>query len=262
MEVHHHAHHSTSPGQRKKWTHYVWEFLMLFLAVFCGFIAENTREHIVEHKKAKAYARSLLKDLQNDTADIVKAERFENRTVAMIDSLISLTNDQSIVNKWGHVYYYLRFALWQYSIDWNKATLNQPISSGNLRYFTNYDLVNLISEYNTNSNTITDREQGIEANRMRAIALRDQILNVSISKQFFVLTMGDLLQGKHSATIDSLKNQDLPVQDKDPKLLNNLMNALLATEISRQTLKRNLYPLATKIANEIMELLQKEYHLE
>ena len=32
MEVHAHAHTA-----RKKWTHYLWEFLMLFLAVFCGF---------------------------------------------------------------------------------------------------------------------------------------------------------------------------------------------------------------------------------
>jgi hypothetical protein len=36
MEVHHHAHTA-----RKKWTHYFWEFLMLFVAVFCGFLAEN-----------------------------------------------------------------------------------------------------------------------------------------------------------------------------------------------------------------------------
>ena len=35
MEVHHHSHTS-----RKKWMHYFWEFLMLFLAVFCGFLAE------------------------------------------------------------------------------------------------------------------------------------------------------------------------------------------------------------------------------
>lgn len=257
MEVHHHA---NTP--RKKWNHYLWEFLMLFLAVFCGFIAENAREHMVEHKKAKAYARSLLKDLQNDTADIINAERFENRTVAMIDSLISLTNDQSTVNKWGQVYYYVRFALWQYSIDWNKATLNQLISSGNLRYFTNYDLIKLIGEYNTTSNTIIDREQSVEAIRMRAIAIRDQLLKVSICKQFFGLTMEDLLQGKSSATIDSLRNQDLPLQNKDPNLLNSLMNALLSTEISRQSLKKHLYPLAAKKATEIMELLQKEYHLK
>ena len=35
MEVHQHTH-----TPRKKWTHYFWEFLMLFLAVFCGFLAE------------------------------------------------------------------------------------------------------------------------------------------------------------------------------------------------------------------------------
>ncbi len=38
MEVHAHTHtaaESVSLRGRKKWTHYFWEFLMLFLAVFC-----------------------------------------------------------------------------------------------------------------------------------------------------------------------------------------------------------------------------------
>ena len=33
MEVHAHTHTA-----RKKWTHYLWEFLMLFLSVFGGFL--------------------------------------------------------------------------------------------------------------------------------------------------------------------------------------------------------------------------------
>ena len=41
MEVHHHAH-----TPRKKWTHYFWEFFMLFLAVNCGFFVENQRDII------------------------------------------------------------------------------------------------------------------------------------------------------------------------------------------------------------------------
>ena len=32
---------------------------MLFLAVFCGFLAENQREQLVEKKRAKEYARSI-----------------------------------------------------------------------------------------------------------------------------------------------------------------------------------------------------------
>src|SRR5687768_10481992 len=45
MEVHHHphVHHST------KWKSYLYEFLMLFLAVTAGFFVENQREHYIEH---------------------------------------------------------------------------------------------------------------------------------------------------------------------------------------------------------------------
>ena len=40
MEVHHHAHDPAEPHHKKNWKSYFWEFLMLFLAVFCGFLAE------------------------------------------------------------------------------------------------------------------------------------------------------------------------------------------------------------------------------
>lgn len=62
MEVHHHAH-----TPRKKWTHYLWEFLMLFLAVYCGFLAENLREHKVEKQRGRQYIRSFYQDLKTDT---------------------------------------------------------------------------------------------------------------------------------------------------------------------------------------------------
>ena len=61
MEVHAHAHTA-----RKKWTHYFWEFLMLFLAVFCGFLAENQREHYVENQREKKFARRLLSDIREE----------------------------------------------------------------------------------------------------------------------------------------------------------------------------------------------------
>jgi hypothetical protein len=61
MEIHAHTH-----TERKKWTHYLWEFLMLFLAVFCGFLAENQREHMVEHQREKEFIKSLIVDIQND----------------------------------------------------------------------------------------------------------------------------------------------------------------------------------------------------
>ena len=61
MEVHAHTHTA-----RKKWIHYFWEFLMLFLAVSLGFYAENTREGILHKKEVKSQLNSMLSDLQSD----------------------------------------------------------------------------------------------------------------------------------------------------------------------------------------------------
>src|ERR1043166_2272440 len=61
MEIHRH-----SDRTPRKWTHYLWEFLMLFLAVFCGFLAESLRENINNHEKEKEYLASLVAELRYD----------------------------------------------------------------------------------------------------------------------------------------------------------------------------------------------------
>jgi len=71
MEVHAHT-HPASGGTRRKWTHYFWEFLMLFLAVFCGFLAEYQLEHKIEKDKAEQYIISFYEDLKTDTAEFAR----------------------------------------------------------------------------------------------------------------------------------------------------------------------------------------------
>ena len=102
MEVHHHAH-----TPRKKWTHYFWEFLMLFLAVSLGFLVENQREHYVEHKRAKVYARLLVDDLSADIAELNKAAKVLNKIIIAGDSLALLLNTAEIRKiPGGKLYYY------------------------------------------------------------------------------------------------------------------------------------------------------------
>jgi hypothetical protein len=43
---------------------------MLFLAVFCGFLAEYKLEHVIELQREEKYAVSLLEDLKKDSADL------------------------------------------------------------------------------------------------------------------------------------------------------------------------------------------------
>jgi hypothetical protein len=66
MEVHQHAHHEG----KKNLKSYFREFLILFLAVTPGFRVGNQREHYIERLRAKEFSKTLVKDLQNDTAAI------------------------------------------------------------------------------------------------------------------------------------------------------------------------------------------------
>src|SRR5688572_13817320 len=90
MEVHHHAHPDNYRDKRKKWTHYFWEFLMLFLAVFCGFLAEYQLEHVIEHNRAKEYAASMANDLAADTSELKGYIRYMNYAANNVDTLLNL----------------------------------------------------------------------------------------------------------------------------------------------------------------------------
>ncbi len=74
METHgNHLHHAPGGG----WKHYMFEFVMLFLAVFCGFLAENFREHQVEKERGRQYLKSFYEDLKTDTAIIASHVAYE-----------------------------------------------------------------------------------------------------------------------------------------------------------------------------------------
>jgi hypothetical protein len=93
MEVHSHSHTA-----RKKWTHYFWEFLMLFLAVFCGFLAEYQLEHLIENQREKKYIKSFIEDLKADTMKINQVLQASIEQQKGFDSLMGVLKEPGFVN--------------------------------------------------------------------------------------------------------------------------------------------------------------------
>ena len=58
-------------SSRKQVYHYLFEFLMLFLAVTAGFFADNLREANVEHHRELKYMHTLAEDLKGDINEII-----------------------------------------------------------------------------------------------------------------------------------------------------------------------------------------------
>src|SRR3954468_11291997 len=130
METHaHHLH--KAPG--KKWTHYLFEFLMLFLAVFTGFLAENFREHIVERTRAHQFLQSMLLDVKTNIINLDSLIKEDHEIIDNHDSLahwlleVSATIDRAAFSK-------QMGSVWIRNFLVRKETYEQMKSSGSLRY--------------------------------------------------------------------------------------------------------------------------------
>jgi hypothetical protein len=62
---------------------------MLFLAVFCGFLTENFREHQIEKDRAKQYIISLYEDLKSDTTRIDQLIAYDDKKMAALSNMYS-----------------------------------------------------------------------------------------------------------------------------------------------------------------------------
>jgi len=142
MEVHAHTH-----TEKKKWTHYLWEFLMLFLAVFCGFVAENFREHQVEHQRAEKYVQSLIQDLETDTAHLEIYINIRKEKRIMMDSLLMLLSTGKHKQFGNEAYFFARHVFNGPPFVSTDGTMQQLKNAGNLRLIKKENIINNILGY-------------------------------------------------------------------------------------------------------------------
>ena len=141
MEVHAHTHTA-----RKKWTHYFWEFFMLFLAVSLGFYAENTREVILHKKEVKTQLNSMLSDLQSDITLFDSVTVRNSHGAQMADSLVKLLH--SDITNTTEIYFAARTVTANLGYYYtNSKSFEQLKMAGLLRYIKNKELLDSIGTY-------------------------------------------------------------------------------------------------------------------
>jgi hypothetical protein len=246
MEVHHHSHTHDSHKGRKKWTHYFWEFMMLFLAVFCGFLAENFREHKIEHKRAKQFAISLLNDLKDDTLALNTAINFGYQKMRSIDSL--LPQLALPVGQWNDtlIYRYEGPAGRVRPFVHNSGTYDQMKSSGSLRYFEQH-LSDLLNQY------------AVQATKTKA---REDI-HQDYAAHLLVPFVFEIMD---SRVIIQLQDQKVPgypltIRKKDENTIALLINYNTAVQSTQQRAVVE-YEAMLKMARQLIEVIKSEYHLD
>jgi hypothetical protein len=246
MEVHAHSHTA-----RKKWTHYFWEFLMLFLAVFCGFLAEYQLEHTIEKGREKQYMISLLEDLQIDTAMLQNEYDLAAQQKIIADSLLEAINNQPLTaDNIKKIYLLSSNSTRVVSTAFESRTSSQLKNSGAMRLVRKKVVSDSILRY----------WQFVEAcngmgGRLDFIAEARGHLYARLFHNRYLIRQDTLL-----SPVSSIK-EGASLISNDPALLAEYSNRTY----SRKWTLNNYLP-TMKVTKDravrLMEIIRKEYHLK
>jgi len=249
MEVHAHSH-----TERKKWTHYFWEFFMLFLAVTLGFLVENQREHYIEHKREVGYVRTMIEDLKEDTGSFSQLIQINLVANEKIDTLIALLKGKERNNFAKKIYYMARtIPLFDEDLVLQNKTFEQLKGSGGLRLIRNIQTQNKIGAYYQNNKFIETGFSPMQfQNRRDLFQTFDELFDATI--------MQEIMRSPREMPTSIPDNQFKLLSD-DPKVINRFCTRYHVM-YSTKRVTSNFAKYLTNEASELIKYLQKEYHLE
>jgi hypothetical protein len=248
MEVHQHTH-----TPRKKWTHYFWEFLMLFLAVTLGFFVENQREHYIEHQREKQFIGSLFNDIKSDTANIARIINARSVKDRSLDSFSYMMNSSDPGNFMKQIYHYAVYAgrTLPYRFVPNDGTMQQLKNSGALRLIRNRAVVDSISKYDISVRNMLG-QYAVEENQI-------EHYRTAAAKIFDALIMNAMMD-ENAAVVRPAADNSL-LQPYNKRELYEWNYRLFGLNGINKANRRDLR-LLLKQATELVDLLKKEYHLQ
>jgi hypothetical protein len=250
MEVHHHPdlHH-----KKKNFKEYFLEFLMIFLAVTLGFIAENIREYYVDKAHERQYISSFYEDVSRDEIELpVLINSIQRQQLHAADSLPILFKSANTIAPANSIYYFLRSMIRQQGINSfiTDRTISQVKNSGEMRLITNKQI----------SDSLIDYYKQIEF----VAYLQASLLEM---KKMMAETLRPILNGyDYAKVIDSTDhlihtNENLYLMSADPIEINNCLLSISEINGLSITIRNVIIQIKNK-ADNIKELIADKYNIK
>jgi hypothetical protein len=251
METHaHHLHKAPGAG----WKHYLFEFLMLFLAVFCGFLAENWREQVVERRRERELMVAFVNDLKLDTSQLSRLIQDRHRREEVLDSTILFYSEQHLPRVPLRAFRE-SFRLFGLSFFYqNTGTLDQLKNSG-FRLIKHREIIDSIEKYDLEIRRMQKRDalEGELTARQRQLV--EKLFNGRTLSKIYSDSILFSGQAEGPFIKRSSRTIDLNTQyiDEYLNLLINFRNLWRADTDVEVDLK--------DIAKNLIALIKNDYHL-
>lgn len=259
MEVHTHTH----AHGKKNWKQYFWEFLMLFLAVFCGFLAENFRELHVEHRREKEYMVTMLEDLKDDTSYLRQMKDEWDNVNRSLDTVIAALNAGNTNENLITAYRHLNNAFNFWGFTNHDRTISQLKNSGGFRLIRKKTIANKIIAYDQfNTNAARKISEQYNFFYETAVTLRNKIFVQGITYSLFKKYKYTQPPLSANSWIDSMvRRNPIPVS-KETYIaqLFEFKNALYSYRKDFSNIAF-AYKKIGELATELILLIKENYHL-
>lgn len=225
-----------------KWSHYVLEFVMLFLAVIGGFVVENFREDLSERNEEIGYMESLLVDLEKDRIDLEYSSEYGKITLLGSDSLRNELTKWPLEGREKKLYHFWLLQHTGIGFPNHDRTISQLKNAGKYRFIRNKSVADGISDYYKKIQIGNATANG---------SWHSNISNNSMMYVSKIFDISKILDFQDSAVAhrDKMDEVDYPSNLKlltyDPNTIAQLRNSLI---LGRQT-----DVLTLQISNDLLE---------
>jgi hypothetical protein len=247
MEIHHHP-----EVEKKGLKEYFLEFLMIFLAVTMGFIAENLREHLTERAKEKQYIEGFIRNVKDDTASLLHVIEFDVQQVKGIDSMMNLSHDKMTVdsNRKSFFYYLNRYCYSSASFKSNDATLQQLKSTGDYRLIEKDHIADSLTKYDRDIHDIYKQGDYYEVYFKEILSRLDELTDITV--------IGDTSFIKHG----KIMNKPFPQLQTENGKLTTFFNKLFVFKIITISYCENDLKPQLENAKRLIEFLKNKYEIQ
>jgi hypothetical protein len=255
MEVHHHSH---GEHGKKTWKSYIFEFFMLFFAVFCGSLAEYQLEHKIENDREKQFIKSLVGDIKKDTASYRWATsaipKFMNSCLRLGGLLSKYPTTEDSLIQIIALNYELKNSYRTTGIK--DGTISQLKNSGGFRLIKNQKVVDYITGYYVNNDEVDRVKNSIYESKETVRNLSGKIFN------YLALPLPKNENPSHLEFQNIIdKNKNAVFYNQDKNLLIELSNSY-ETHFSNHYYYNYLLEDQKMRAEELLKVIKEEYEIE
>ena len=243
---------------------------MLFLAVFCGFLAEYQLEHKIEKDRERKFIGSMIEDLKADTSAIITINQRRRERLLMYDSLTIAIIEKKYSEIGAAVYYWSRNISRRVFFFSTDGTMQQLKNSGGLRLISDESISKKIIAYDVlYRRTVIQQElEELLLNEYRQLA--GKVFDASVFKQMTIeriireSSSSHLLQDSAFALLSPLAEKPFGnprLKDDSEILLNELVNQLNYWAAASIRLLEHMEQMK-QMAADLIAMIKEQYKLK